>query len=222
MTPRVKICGLTNAQDTLHAAECGADFLGFIMAPVSKRYITPQTAYTLIDTVRQKFGNQSPLCIGVFVAEDEFTPELISEYAHISTIDVAQLTSMPDKTFLQSIDVPAYASIRPETPAQAADQAAHFDRPDLDLSLPSIMLDTYHPTLHGGTGQTAPEAVARTIVAQTERLILAGGLNPDNVAHHITTIHPWAVDVASGTEASPGQKDPHKVHAFITAAKGAK
>jgi phosphoribosylanthranilate isomerase len=222
MTIRVKICGLTNATDALHAAECGADFLGFIMAPISKRYITPQTAYTLIDSVRQKLGDHAPICVGVFVAEDEFTPDLISEHARISTIDLAQITSMPDKSFLQSIEIPAYASIRPETPAQAADQSAHFDRPDLDSSLPSIMLDTYHPTRHGGTGQTAPEAVARTIVAQTQRLILAGGLNPDNVAHHITTIQPWAVDVASGTEASPGQKNPHKVHAFITAAKGAK
>jgi phosphoribosylanthranilate isomerase len=221
MTLRVKICGLTNTQDALHAAESGADFLGFILAPVSKRYITPQTAYTLIDTLRQKFGEQSPLCIGVFVAEDEFTPELISEHAHISGIDAAQLTNMTDSAFLQAVEIPAYASIRPETPAQAADEATRFDRPNLAPSLPSIMLDTYHPTLHGGTGQTAPEAVARTLVTQTQRLILAGGLNPDNVADFVSAIHPWAVDVASGTEASPGQKDHHKVHAFITAAKEA-
>jgi phosphoribosylanthranilate isomerase len=85
-----------------------------------------------------------------------------------------------------------------------------------------FLLDTYRPGRYGGTGEVfAWDAAAALPRAQRERLLLAGGLTPDNVAAAVRTVRPWAVDVASGVESTPGHKDPNKVRAFITNAKTA-
>ena len=222
MTVRVKICGLTNAEDALHAAKSGADMLGFIFAPVSKRYITPETAQPIVEAVREAMGDQTPLCFGVFVADESIDPKIVSKACQISGVDGAQLVEMKDMDFLHAVTVPAYAVVRPETPEQAVDGAQRFRNTSLKSDFPTLLLDTYHPTLHGGTGETTPVEVAKALVEQTDRLMLAGGLNPDNVAEFIENVRPWAVDVASGTEATVGKKDPDKVQRFISTAKGVK
>jgi phosphoribosylanthranilate isomerase len=111
--------------------------------------------------------------------------------------------------------------LRPETPIQAIEEAARFEPQHQPPWLPTLQLDAFHPALYGGTGQTAPKDVARQLVRKTPRLMLSGGLKADNVAEYVRDVQPWAVDVASGTELSPGHKDHQKVRRFIQAAKSA-
>ncbi|MDQ7035722.1 MAG: hypothetical protein Q9P01_13070 [Anaerolineae bacterium] len=89
-----------------------------------------------------------------------------------------------------------------------------------DERVPSILLDAYHPKLYGGTGEEASTEVALAVKELVPRLMLAGGLNPKNVADRVAAIEPWGVDVASGVESEAGIKDIAKVKAFIKAAKG--
>jgi phosphoribosylanthranilate isomerase len=86
---------------------------------------------------------------------------------------------------------------------------------------PLLLADAYHTSLPGGTGERADADIARHLAARVPRLVLAGGLTPDNVAEAIRAVRPWAVDVASGTEESPGKKDHGKVRAFIQAVREA-
>jgi phosphoribosylanthranilate isomerase len=216
----VKICGLTRYDDTLLAAQAGADLLGFIFAPVSKRHIDPAQAGTITRRLRETLGASTPLCVGVFVVENGTDAALINAQCEASRVDAAQLVGLSDLALPAGLDIPAYVCIRPATAEQAQREAELFERPDLPARLPTLQLDAFHPTLYGGTGATAAQEVIRQAAGQARRLMLAGGLTPDNVADAIRMARPWAVDVASGTEASPGQKDPGKVRDFIQAAKG--
>lgn len=218
---QVKICGLTTLNDAVYAAEMGADMLGFIFAPVSKRYITPAAAQPIIAAIRQQFTEKTPLCIGVFVVDSSVDAATINAQCRTSGVDAAQIVGLDDPEFLSNVEIPAYVCIRPETSEQASHEAALFQRNTRDTHLPTLQLDAFHPNLYGGTGQTTSKTVARLLSEKTERLMLAGGLTPDNVADYIRVVAPWAVDVASGTEASPGKKDPRKVRDFIQAAKSA-
>lgn len=217
----VKICGLTNPANAHHAAEMGADMLGFIFAPVSKRYIKPEDAAAIISQIKQAFSPHPPICIGVFVVDTTTSLAEIATQCQISGIDAAQLVGLAEKIDLSQIPVPSYICIRPATMEQALQEADIFQNPAAPHTLPTLQIDAFHPHLYGGTGQTTSKELARCMVEQTDRLMLAGGLSPDNVADYIQSTHVWAVDVASGTEASAGQKDPAKVRDFIQAAKSA-
>jgi phosphoribosylanthranilate isomerase len=216
----VKICGLTSVEDACFAAENGADMLGFIFAPVSKRYISPAQAAEIIAHVRERLGPPALLCIGVFVVTDERITGDIAAQCALSGVDAAQLVALADPGLLSRLGIPAYACIRPESPAQALQEAVCFEQVNLPGYLPTLQLDAFHPALYGGTGESASQEVIREVAARAQRLMLAGGLTPENVAGHILSARPWAVDVASGTETTPGRKDPAKVRAFIQAVKG--
>lgn len=209
---QVKICGLTMLDDALYAAEMGADMLGFIFATVSKRYISPDAAQPIIAHIRQKFAERAPLCVGVFVADGD-----IEEACRKSGVDAAQVVGMAQH--LSQLTVPVYACIRPETAEQALIETAQFELRNNPPDLPTLQLDAFHPNLYGGTGHTAPKAVMQAVVKKTARLMLAGGLTPENVVEFIREVQPWAVDVASGTETAPGKKDFTKVRKFIENAK---
>jgi phosphoribosylanthranilate isomerase len=214
---RVKICALTNVEDALYAAEQGADMLGFIFAPVSKRYIEPAKASEIIQQVRATY-KVAPLCIGVFVVSEMTADEILAQ-CQLGGVDAAQLGGLERAGLVKELNFPAYVCVRPETPSQAIADVAQFDNPALAEPLPSLQMDTFHPAQAGGTGETAPADVIRTVAAHTQRLMLAGGLTPENVAEFIALAKPYAVDVASGTEASYGKKDPARVRDFIQAAK---
>jgi phosphoribosylanthranilate isomerase len=114
-----------------------------------------------------------------------------------------------------------FKSIQPMNKAMALDDVQYFSKHfPSDERAPSILLDAYHPKLRGGTGEQASTEVALAVKELVPRLMLAGGLNPDNVAERVAAIEPWGVDVASGVESEPGIKDITLVNAFISAAKG--
>ncbi len=113
----------------------------------------------------------------------------------------------------------SYKALRPTSLPEAEADAEWFAPPQMHPSQPTLLLDTYHPTLPGGTGETGDWGISADLAQKVPRLMLAGGLNPDNIAIAIAQVQPYAVDVASGVEASPGKKDPDLIHTFIHNAK---
>ena len=217
MTLWIKICGNTSLADAQLAAEAGADAVGFVFAP-SPRRVTPAQVAVIVPHLPPALEK-----IGVFVD---------AAFAEIaSTVESCSLTGVQ-----LHFDAP------PELPAQLRERfgaglrilrVAHFDskRPvALDLGLngiaDAILVDSHTAAAPGGTGQTfdwlaASKSLFQNAEVRKHRLVAAGGLMPDNVAHAIATLRPWGVDVVSGVESSPGRKDPAKVRAFIANARAA-
>lgn len=217
---QVKICGVTNFDDALFAAEAGADLLGFNFYKKSPRYIAPEAAQPICDGLRAQLGASCPILVGVFVNE---VVGLISAITRKVGLNAAQLSGDESDALVAELRGMGFKAIRPMNLAQAIDDVQYF-RPYFTSNerLPSLLLDAYHPQLYGGTGEQASVEVALVVKAEVRRLMLAGGLTPDNVGERVAAIAPWGVDVASGVEQpdSPGIKDPALVQAFIQAAKG--
>ncbi|HEX3053105.1 MAG TPA: phosphoribosylanthranilate isomerase [Aggregatilineaceae bacterium] len=213
---RIKICGITTLEDALACAELGADMLGFNFYRKTPRYIAPDTVSAITDTLRQNFGVECPLLVGVFVNESR---ENIRQIMDGAGLDLAQLSGDEPSNFLSRLDRPVIKAIRPRQLNEACDQSVQYIRyaPQTE-HMPSILVDAYHKELYGGTGEQASIEVALAAKALVPRLMLAGGLTPDNVATRVQAIQPWAVDVASGVESgTPGVKNRDKVQAFIRA-----
>jgi phosphoribosylanthranilate isomerase len=208
---KVKICGLTNPDDALCAIDAGADLLGFIFYPKSPRHVTIQAAREIVEGAREHFMHlrdaRRVTLVGVFVNE---SPAHMLDVLDETRLDVAQLHGNETPDDLHAMDGRGFKALKAST--------AHTT-PQFVLDVSSlILLDADHATLYGGTGLRADESMAAELARQY-RLLLSGGLNPDNVADAIRAVRPWGVDVASGVEASPGRKDHAKVRAFIAAAK---
>lgn len=213
---RVKICGLTNLEDARVAAKAGADYLGFILYPPSPRSVTPEAVMEIV----RGLGENRPLLVGVFVNE---TAAAMADVLDHCGLDLAQLSGEETPNLLGDPDSPlygrAYKALRPTSLAEAEADAEWFIPPRLHPRQPALLVDAYHPTLHGGTGRTADWTIAARLTGTVKRLMLAGGLTPGNVRRAVETTRPYAVDVASGVEAEPGQKDPDAVRAFIVGAR---
>lgn len=218
---RVKICGVTTLDDALMAADAGADMLGLNFYKKSPRFIDPNRARDLCDALRAKLGAACPLLVGLFVNE---VVGKISTTMDKVGLDFAQLSGDESVEMLREMRGVAYKGIRPRNQAEALDDVGYF-MPALPANerIPALLLDAHHPSLYGGTGEQADVGIALAVKAAVPRLMLAGGLNPDNVAEKVRAVQPWGVDVASGVEIDdqPGVKDAAKVRAFIDAVRGA-
>lgn len=201
---KVKICGITNRDDALHAADCGADALGFVFYAASPRCVAPEQARIIIASL-PPFVTR----VGLFVNED---PERIKALVAACGLDAVQLhgDELPADCLL-----PPCRVIKGVRPAAAAELAALADYP-----VTALLVDAAVPGRFGGTGQRADWELARHI-ATRHRVILAGGLTPDNVGEAVRHVCPYGVDVASGVEVAPGRKDPDKVARFIRMAREA-
>ncbi len=201
---KVKICGITNLEDALFAAEAGADALGFIFYAKSPRCIVPDRAREIILRLPPFVAK-----VGVFVNKElDRVRELM---AHCG-LDYAQLHGDEPPEQVAALAPRVIKAVRVRSAADVERLA--------EYQAVAYLLDTYHPTKHGGTGEAFDWELA--VEAKSHGpVILAGGLTPQNVAAAIERVHPYAVDVSSGVEAAPGIKDRHKVRRFIMAAKGA-
>lgn len=226
---KVKICGLTRVDDALAALDAGADYLGFILYPPSPRAVSPEIVASIATQLHAErpdlfAQHEPPLLVGVFVNE---TAEQIAAVLDSCRLDLAQLSGDEDARLLTDPRSPlsgrSYKAIRPTTGAAAHDMSIHYanHRPDGPLYSPQLLLDAPHALLYGGTGQTGDWAVAAELAATLPSLMLAGGLNPENVAQAVRRVRPFGVDVASGVEAAPGLKDHQRVRQFIARAKSA-
>ena len=224
---KVKICGLTNLEDAQTAVSAGADYLGFIFYPASKRAIDVAAARRIVAELRA--APHCPLLVGVFVNE---TAQKMAEVLADCQLDFAQLSGEEVPALIGEESSPlygrAYKALRPASLAEAEADAewylppeyeARFNSEPSDKLPPSLLIDTYHPTLRGGTGETGDWGATAVLARKVPGLMLAGGLNVNNVAQAVRFVHPFAVDVASGVESAPGRKDPALVREFIRLAK---
>jgi phosphoribosylanthranilate isomerase len=219
----VKICGNTNLEDAAHAAEYGADAVGFVFA-ASKRQVT--AAQVAAITAHLPAGLET---VGVF---DSHNPDWIVNAAQIAGLNTVQLHGGFDEELLRHMDD---ILVRGERIIQtlhwtlddpsSAQRIASELRALRDLGIADrVLIDTKIGTAGGGTGVSYDWNAARAVFAAAPdslALIVAGGLRPDNIATAIAELSPWGVDVASGVEASPGRKDPALVEDFIQNARGA-
>jgi phosphoribosylanthranilate isomerase len=203
---QVKICGITNLADALTAAELGAQALGFIFYPKSPRAITPASA-------RQIIAQLPPLVlsVGVFVNEPA---AMVMEVAEMVRLDWVQLHGEESPEYCRFLSRNVLKAI----PVK--------DRSSLDRMKPyqgcvrAFLLDTHKSGQKGGTGESFDWSLARE-AREYGPIVLAGGLNPENVAAAIQEVSPLAVDVASGVEAAPGRKDHARLRAFFQAVRTA-
>lgn len=213
MTPvRVKICGITNAGDAAAAVEAGADAVGFVLWERSPRFVERSLLAALTADLPAGVDR-----VGVFV--DPSRAEV--DDAAAMGIGVAQLCGSESPAFCAALPLPWYKVFRVEPGASP---------PALIGSIKSyasdrFMLDAGDASRPGGTGETIDWRAAAKVsigaaLGGAPRLILAGGLTPDNVAAAIGMVRPWGVDVSSGVETAPGRKDHARVRAFVQAVKG--
>lgn len=195
---RIKICGITNLDDARVCAGAGADYLGFIFAPMSPRFITPEQAGTIISSLP---GDIVP--VGVFV--NPSAPE-VARAATASGIRLVQLSGDEPPELCRLITLPVIKVFRPpakEVPSPSPDAYDVF----------AAMVDGGGPGVYGGSGTPADLEFAATL-SRSRKLFLAGGLTPANVVVTARRVRPYAVDVGSGTESRPGIKDPVLVRNF--------
>jgi len=207
-SPRIKFCGITSLSDARLAVEAGAWAIGTILWPGSERRCDPAEAARIAGELRRQVE-----IAGVFVNQP--LDEVIGLADGIG-LSLVQLHGDEGPSFCAEVarrtgaKVIKAARIRSGSDVQAM-EAFHTD---------FHLLDTHRAGLYGGTGETFDWELVR-LRRTSVPLILSGGLTPENVAAAIAAVHPFAVDVASGTEASPGVKDPAKLRAFAEAVHGA-
>ncbi len=196
-TVRVKICGITNLRDALHAVACGADALGFVFYNKSPRYITPKNVKHIIDQL-PPFVER----VGLFVNEGVETIDTVCRYTGIS---LAQIHFDVDEESLDIIETKTLPVVRAKSPEDVHRFADRYR-----------LVDAYCEA-YGGSGKRLNLEWFEGV--DCSKIILAGGLTPENV-EEVKLFGFYGVDVSSGVE-SPvkGQKDPEKVERFILNAK---
>ena len=200
---KIKICGITRIEDALAAVEAGADALGFMFYAASPRCITPAQAAPIIRTLPPFVAK-----VGVFVDASEADIHSVIETCGIDTLQLhGQETPEFCRRFRQNV-IKAFR-------IRDADSL----RLTADYSQQTWLLDSFVPGKPGGTGATFNWEFAAQAVQGGGRVILAGGLTPENVARAVQQVRPFGVDVSSGVESAPGLKDPKKIRAFVQAAR---
>ena len=207
---RIKICGVTQADDAARVAAAGADFIGLNFWPKSKRYLSPERAPLLASVVR---STGAAKLVGVFVDPDI---EEIQAITAAVDLDIIQLHGDEDPDLVKRISLAVYRPVWKALAISSAKDLAHLDVWPAE----AVLLDAPTPG-RGGAGAKFDWNLAREARERYPKIqfVLAGGLTADNVATAIATVEPWAVDVASGVEAAPGVKDASKLAAFIGAAR---
>lgn len=189
-------------EDAQAAADFGADALGFIFYKQSKRYIDPEVAKRIISALPPFLTT-----VGVFVNQDL---DEICEIKEMTGIQVAQLHGDEGSEFASLLPLEVIKAVRVK------------DKSDLDrvaqYSAQAILFDTYSDIEYGGTGKSFDWGILNGM-SSTKKIILSGGLNPENVLEAIKIVKPYAVDVSSGVEIAPGKKDHKKIKKFIEAIK---
>jgi phosphoribosylanthranilate isomerase len=209
---RVKICGITLADDAARAAAAGADFLGLNFWPRSKRYLAPERAPLIAAAAR---GAGQPKLVGVFVDPE---PDEVLEIAKAIDLDIIQLHGDESADLCKQISLAVYRPVWKAVAVSSARDVEHLDAYPVE----AVLLDAPTPG-RGGAGARFDHNLARHARERHPRLsvVLAGGLTHETVATAIAIVEPFAVDVASGVEAAPGIKDPAKLTAFISAVRAA-
>lgn len=211
---RVKICGVTRLQDLQAAVEAGADALGFVFTPRSRRFLEPAAAARLVAEVPAFVSR-----VGLFMDQDGKEVARVLERVPLSLL---QFHGREDAAFCRQFGLPymkafgmasAAAPDRGMAREVAEELAREMARAERDYAdAAALLLDSHGAGEAGGTGRPFDWAVVPRL---SRPLVLAGGLTPDNVREAVRAVRPWAVDVSSGVEDAPGVKCAQKIQAFI-------
>lgn len=206
--PRVKICGLTTPEDATAAIEFGADALGFNFFPGSRRYLPIETSRGWIAALPEGIEK-------VAILVNPSLAEAVAA-ARLPAITAVQLHGTETADFCRGLKE---QGIRFAKAVPVMERDSLTDLPFFSTRV--IVLDSSQGGEFGGSGRTFPWEIAREFVAENPdlRVILAGGLTPENVAEAVAAVRPFAVDVTSGVESSIGGKDHGRLRAFINAAR---
>ena len=199
---RIKICGITNPEDALLAADLGADAVGFIFYKGSKRYIDPKDAGRIISSLPPFVS-----AVGVFVNQNI---EEINEYAHISGIDTIQLHGDETPGFCGGLTYRLIKAVRGKDAVNIAEVELYPVR--------AILFDKHSDELYGGSGSSFDWDLLKGLEI-SKKVILSGGLTPENVSFAVRSVKPYGVDVSSGVEDAPGKKNHTKMKKFIKAVR---
>lgn len=212
---RFKICGLRDVSNALVAAESGADFLGFNFVEGVRRQLQPAEGSQIIYDFRMAFdGDTMPGIVGLFANQDA---GFINDIIHRCGLDYVQLCGDEPPAMWSELAVPVMRQVKVREDMPRAD-AVSLASAQVSEALDAghmVVLDKHQPGALGGTGITFDWSMARDL-APDSGVLLAGGLNPQNVAEAIRTANPWGVDVSSGVE-TDGVKDADKIRAFAEA-----
>lgn len=198
----MKICGITDVETALFAAECGADAIGLVFAK-SKRRVSLEKAKEISQSLPKNVWR-----IGVFVNED---PDMVRKVAKEAELDFVQLHGDESAEYARSLGVPvikAFGLSKETSRSRMLEYPARY-----------LLLDSPKEAYYGGNGKTFDWNLVEEKQLKRENLIIAGGLNPENVQMAIQAIQPFGVDVSSGVE-TDGRKDRKKIKSFIDKAKG--
>jgi phosphoribosylanthranilate isomerase len=211
---RVKVCGLRTPGEALAAAEAGADWIGLNFHPPSPRYVDIDTAAAIVAALPS-----SARAVGLFV---DRPPSEVASVASRLGLRIVQLHGAEPAADLLALA--GFTLIRAFRLADASsiDRMLSYlqEAADLGRAPDAVLVDAFVAGLPGGTGRSIADELLDALPS-LPRLILAGGLTPENVGERVARVRPWMVDVAGGVESAPGRKDPARVAAFIRAASDA-
>ena len=213
---KIKICGLRSIDQALAAAEAGADFLGIVFEPQSKRFVPMEEAKRLVQSFREHWPKDGPQWVGVFANQP------LEDVNHILAhcgLDMAQLSGSESLDYCHQVVRPLFkvTHVRSDAPVQEVVEEVGPSLSTYKGQGYTCMLDTFKQGVRGGTGQAFNWEVAQEL-ARYHPFLLAGGLTSDNVAEAITQVRPWGVDVSSGVE-TDGKKDTAKIARFIASVR---
>lgn len=211
--PRVKICGITRPDDGRHAARAGADAIGLVFYPPSPRYVDPRRAADIVAALPPFVTT-----VGLFV---DTPPEQIAALLEQVPLDMLQFHGDESPDYCAGFQRPWIKALRMRDGVDPQAEAERYR----DAGARGLLVDSYVPGVPGGTGERFDWD--RLPANPSLPLVLAGGLDPANVAEAVRRVRPWAVDVSGGVEVigvdgrrQGGIKDPGAVSAFIRAARG--
>ncbi len=215
---RIKICGLRSTEAALVTANAGADYLGFNFVEGVRRQLQPDEGIQIIAEYRAGLSKSEntnrPGLVGLFLNQ---SPDFVNDISRKAGLDYLQLCGDEDVDYISKIEIPIFKMVRVKdgtTPADLDQIVAPLLSADN-----GVLLDVYDKKTPGGSGKSFDWSAAEGI-ANRENVLLAGGLNPENVQSAITQLSPWGVDVASGVE-TDGVKNPDRIRAFIQSVRSA-
>ena len=199
---RIKICGITHLKDALTAVNAGADALGFIFVPDTPRFVNSDQVAAIVAELPPFITT-----VGIFANKDAAKIKTIADQCRL---DAVQLHADVTPEFCRNLDKKVIKVVR------VKDESSLSILSNYDVN--AFLLDTYVEGKMGGTGEVFDWNLALR-AKHYGRIIVAGGLKPDNVAHAVRRVKPYGVDVGSGVESEPGRKDSDKIRKFVDAVK---
>jgi len=194
----IKICGITRIEDARAAIEQGASALGFVFWPSSPRFIDPARARDIVAALPDEV-----MTVGVFVNQPVRD---VNEMAERATLGAVQVHGDESVAYVQQLTRPVIKAVVPERNGSAGQWPEYV----------TLLVDAHDPIRRGGTGAKADWSAAAALARQ-RKVLLAGGLTPENVAEAIAEVQPFGIDVSSGVEATPGVKDHRRLAALFAA-----